>query len=103
MKYIVDIDGTICETVNKDYANSKPNKERIALINHLFDQGNEIHYWTARGSLSGVDYLPLTVNQLNEWGCKYTTANVGKPSYDTWVDDKAFNDKEFFNDIDNGF
>ena len=103
MKYIVDIDGTICETINKDYVNSVPNKDRIAEINRLFDEGNEIHYWTARGSMSGNDYLSLTVNQLNEWGCKYTTANVGKPVYDIWVDDKAFNDGAFFNDIDNGF
>lgn len=96
MKYIVDIDGTIFNTEGNDYENSTPILERIAKINRLFDEGNEIHYWTARGSTSGKDYLPLTIKQLNKWGCKYTTANVGKPVYDIWIDDKAFNDEFYF-------
>ena len=85
MKYIVDIDGTIFNTEGNDYE-----------INRLFDEGNEIHYWTARGSSSGKDHLPLTLKQLKQWGCKYTTANVGKPVYDVWIDDKAFNDEHYF-------
>ena len=99
MKYIVDIDGTIFNTEGNDYENSTPILERIAHINSLFDQGNEIHYWTARGSSSGKDHLPLTIKQLNQWGCKYTTANVGKPVYDIWIDDKAQNDKSYFDNV----
>ena len=51
----VDIDGTICtERPNiaksaVDYEAAKPLKERIDIINKLYDEGNEIHYWTARG------------------------------------------------------
>lgn len=96
MKYIVDIDGTIFNTEGNDYENSTPILERIEKINRLFDEGNEIHYWTARGSSSGKDHLPLTLKQLKQWGCKYTTANVGKPVYDVWIDDKAFNDEHYF-------
>lgn len=103
MKYIVDIDGTIFDTNGNDYENTVPMHERITEINKLFDQGHEIHYWTARGSASGKDYLALTVRQLNQWGCKYTSANVGKPVYDVWIDDKAFNDKAYFNEVDSEF
>ena len=51
MKYVVDIDGTICKTKGSDYENSKPIKERIQKMNELFDEGHEIHYWTARGGI----------------------------------------------------
>ncbi len=37
--------------------------------------------------------------QLKQWGCKYTTANVGKPVYDIWIDDKAQNDKSYFDNV----
>lgn len=96
MKYIVDIDGTICSNTDGDYANAKPYDSRIAFFNQLFDLGYEIHYWTARGSSSGKDWKELTLNQLKEWGVKYTSADTGKPSYDIWIDDKAINANEFF-------
>jgi hypothetical protein len=100
MKYIIDIDDTICTTVNKDYFNSVPIKSRINNLNLLYDKGHEIHYWTARGSSSGIDWTKFTLRQLDEWGCKYTTAKCGKPSYDFWVDDKAINDSSFFRELD---
>ena len=67
--FIVDIDGTICtesfnEDGSKNYKNAKPNLERINIINKLFDDGNEIHYWSARGSLTGIDHKQLTTEQL---------------------------------------
>lgn len=96
MKYIIDIDDTICHTINKQYTNSAPYYDRIEKINQLYDEGHIIHYWTARGSSSGIDWLEHTTKQLNEWGCKYHEVAVGKPSYDVWIDDKAINDKEFF-------
>jgi len=96
----VDIDGTICSTdSDHNYNNSVPNKQRISKINDLYNNGNEIHYWTARGSSSGKDWYDLTVRQLNEWGCLYTTVSVGKPSYDVWIDDKALNADLFFDGI----
>lgn len=89
MKYIVDIDNTICDNKNSDYPNSEPRLRIIDNINRLFDQGHEIHYWTARGGSSGKDWHDFTVKQLAEWGCKYTSFRSDKPSYDVWVDDKA--------------
>lgn len=96
MKYIVDIDGTICNNTNGDYANARPYLNRIQHFNQLLEQGHEIHYWTARGSSSGLDWTALTLQQLADWGAKYTTANTGKPIYDQWIDDKAINVEHYF-------
>lgn len=100
MKYMVDIDGTICsDTDNGRYADAKPYQDRIAFFNQLYDAGYEVHYWTARGSVSKKDWTELTLNQLKEWGVKYTTANTGKPAYDIWIDDKAFNANQLFSKV----
>jgi hypothetical protein len=96
MKYIVDIDGTICTPTNGDYVTAEPYLQRIEYFNMLYDAGNEIHYWTARGSNSGKDWLELTLEQLNNWGVKYTAVKTGKPVYDVWIDDKAFNVGTYF-------
>lgn len=98
-KYIVDIDGTICSQYpGSEYNHAKPYLRRIHQLNKLFDEGHEIHYWTARGSSSGKDWKDLTEAQLKWWGCKYTTVSLGKPSYDVWIDDKAFSPEQFFED-----
>lgn len=96
MKYMVDIDGTICYSSRGDYKKAQPDMARIAKINELFDQGHEIHYWTARGGRTGIDWSELTKQQLDEWGCKYTSFNMNKPSYDVWIDDLAVNARDFF-------
>ena len=96
-KYIVDIDGTICtDTYSGNYHNAKPIKERISHFNKLYNDGNEIHYWTARGSSSGKDWTELTNEQLKMWGVKYTSLKLGKPAYDLWIDDKAINVEAYF-------
>lgn len=96
MKYIVDIDGTICNNTYGAYETAEPIVDRINYFNQLFDQGHEIHYWTARGGNSGIDWRELTLKQLADWGVKYTTARTGKPAYDLWIDDKAINVEEYF-------
>jgi hypothetical protein len=101
MKYMVDIDNTICISKNSDYANSLPIKKRIKTLNSLYDVGYEIHYWTARGMSSGKDWRDLTIEQFKKWGVKYTSLNFNKPSYDVWIDDKAINSEDFFNDLNN--
>ena len=98
--YIVDIDDTICRTpkINNrpQYDQSEPIQYRIDMINDLYDAGNTIIYWTARGSSSGIDHTELTQKQLASWGVKCHDIRLGKPSYDIWIDDKAFNDEAFF-------
>jgi histidinol phosphatase-like enzyme len=99
VKYVIDIDGTICSPKGiGGYAESIPFKSRIARINELYDAGNYIVYWTARGMDSGVDYTELTHKQLAEWGAKFDELKMHKPSYDIWIDDKAFNADDWFNE-----
>ena len=83
-KIFVDLDKTICNTISKDYLNSTPIKERIEFINNLKKEGNEITIWTARGSLSGIDYSELTKKQLDEWGVLYDNIIMKKPDYDIY-------------------
>ena len=44
--------------------------------------------------MSGKDLLQITREQQQEWGCQYTSANVGKPAYDILIDDKAWTSVE---------
>jgi len=86
----VDIDGTICNNKNSDYPNSIPIKENIEKINKLFNEGNTIIYWTARGRTSGIDWTELTNKQLREWGCLFNEIICNqKPNYDLLICDKT--------------
>ena len=88
----VDIDETICfyEGVKRLYKNAIPKYNNIDKINKLYDEGNHITYWTARGSTSGNDYYELTKKQLVDWGCKYHELRTGeKPYYDLLICDKT--------------
>jgi hypothetical protein len=96
MKYMVDIDGTICYNENSNYEDSRPDQFRIIKLNKLYNDGHEIHYWTARGGNSGKDWTELTHQQLKEWGVLYTSITMKKPVYDVWIDDRAINAKDFF-------
>ena len=92
---LVDIDETVCFYSGKRRYNlSEPNYKNIAKVNRLYDEGWKIVYWTARGSVSNVDYTKHTESQLNEWGCKYHELITGtspnpKPHFDLVIDDKA--------------
>lgn len=92
---LVDIDETICFYPGiRKYNLATPNNENIAKINKLYDEGWKIVYWTARGSMSGINFKEFTIKQLNDWGCKYHDVITGtssnpKPFYDMIIDDKA--------------
>lgn len=91
MRVYVDIDETICfYDGEREYSNALPNKEHIGKINKLYDEGHTITYWTARGSVTGIDWYDVTKKQLDEWGCKYHHLSVGeKPAYDLLICDKT--------------
>ena len=104
MKYVIDIDGTICVTKLGDYGNSTPIDYRINFINQLYGRGNYIVYFTARGmNSSGEDPLVakynwenFIYNQLQNWGAKFHQLILGKPSADFYIDDKFISIKNFF-------
>ena len=91
MKIYVDIDETICFYKDKrHYPDAIPNFENIAKINKLYDEDNYIVYWTARGTVTGIDWSLTTADQLDEWGCLYHELITGeKPDYDLLICDKT--------------
>lgn len=98
MRYVIDIDDTICYYDEKtlDYMLAKPKLDRIKYINQLYDNGNEIVFQTARGFKTGIDWREVTENQFREWGVKYDELYFNKSYGDIYIDDKAMNDKDFF-------
>ena len=100
MLIYVDIDDTICHyrTVSDklDYQNAIPYENRIQKINDLYDKGNQIVYWTARGTVTQKLWFDITYQQLKEWGCKFHELRMGKPAYDLFIDDKNINSERYF-------
>ena len=91
MNIYVDIDETICfYEGEREYPLAKPNLENIKKINTLYEEGHIITYYTARGSVTGIDWYDLTKKQLNDWKCKHHNLSVGeKPAYDLLICDKT--------------
>jgi hydroxymethylpyrimidine pyrophosphatase-like HAD family hydrolase len=90
MKIYVDIDGTICNTVEGRYDTASPIPENIKKINRLHEQGHHITYYSARGQRSQTDYTALTLSQLKTWGCKFDNIVMNhKPDYDLMICDKT--------------
>lgn len=106
MKYIFDIDGTICSLTNGDYEKAQPFSSRIEKINKLYEEGNQIILFTARGmgrtndnQMEAINmFYNLTLNQVTKWGLKFHRLVLGKPSGDIYIDDKGVKDNEFFAD-----
>ena len=108
MRYCVDIDGTICSpTIGRDYENAQPWQHRIDVINNLYEDGDYIIYFSARGmgrfagdpdagAKASAILFELTKEQLDSWGCKYHELILGKPHADYFIDDKGINSNEFF-------
>ena len=94
MTIYCDIDNTICRTEGNDYENAVPIQENIDKINKLFDEGNVIVYWTARGNTSGRDWHSFTLKQLYSWGCNFNSLSMDKPSFDRIIDDRALKIEE---------
>lgn len=88
-RFVFDIDGVIAELEpNNNYKLSTPNAQMINVINRLYDMGNQIILFTARGYVTGKDWSDTTKEQLKLWGVKYHELHFGKPNADYYVDDK---------------
>lgn len=93
----VDVDETICRSPeDRDYSKAIPIIDHIHKINELYDAGNTIVYWTARGTGTGIDWREVTENQFKKWGVKHHELRFGKPVYDLFIDDKNINSERFF-------
>ena len=91
MIYCFDIDGTICTSVeNSDYESAMPIEIMKTTINNLYESGNTIKFFTARGCVSGKDWTEVTKRQLDSWGFKYHELIMNKkPHADCFVDDRG--------------
>lgn len=98
MKYIIDIDNTICKEEGP-VITRQPWKGRIEKINQLYDDGHIIIFYTARGNKSGrgeAYYGPITRAQLDAWGVKYHELYFKPFDGDVFVDDRSIHPDEFF-------
>lgn len=88
-RFVFDIDGVIAKIQKEnDYSKSEPNLPMIQVVNQLYQMGNEIILFTARGYVTGINWEETTKNQLKEWGVSYKELHFGKPNADYYVDDK---------------
>ena len=100
-QFVFDIDGVIAEFNPKlDYNTSGPNTRMIKIVNHLYDTGNRIVLFTARGYKTGIDWEEVTKKQMETWGVKYHELKFGKPNADYYIDDKMLDMNMLYNFFD---
>ena len=97
--YCFDLDGTLCTNTEGEYESAVPFPERISKVNALYEEGSNILIYTARGTVTGIDWRKLTEKQLSLWGVKYHELRLGKPFADVYIDDRAISDGDFFNGL----
>ena len=105
ISFVFDIDDTICNNKNRDYANAIPIKEVIDKINYLYDNGATIKLYTSRGMVSCNGDIEKIIAKNNDilrrWLAKnkvqYHELIFGKPLGDLYIDDKAMNVRDFKN------
>jgi hypothetical protein len=88
MQIIIDMDGTIC-TEEKMFSRSlaKPLLNSIKNINKLYEDGHTIIIYTARSWME----FEMTTEWLQNHYVKYHQLMMGKPIGDLWIDDRAVN------------
>ena len=78
--FIIDIDGTICESIPNELGvekmrHAKPYNDSIRMINKLYDDGNFVCFFTARTD----EHLAVTKEWLKKHGVKYHSLIMNKP------------------------
>ena len=102
----MDLDDTICSTLNGDYVNSKPSNRVIQRIREYKKQGFDIVIFSSRNMRTyennvgkiNIYTLPNIVEWLNKHNVPFDELVVGKPwcGFDGfYVDDKAIRPSEF--------
>jgi hypothetical protein len=95
--YVFDLDGTLCDTRGRNYADAIPSRDRIAHVNRLHDAGARILIDSARGSVTGENWQERTEAQLAAWGVSYDRLRTGVKFFgDLYIDDKAITSGMFF-------
>lgn len=95
MIFCFDIDGTLCTNTDGEYEAAEPIHHMIGQVNALYDSGNRIVLFTARGGTTGIDWRDLTASQMKDWGVKHHELIMGKPQADVYIDDKGLSIAEW--------
>lgn len=108
--YAFDLDDTLCtrphelEYLGEDkYKHCSPIPIMVEKLNNLYDQGNTIYIYTARGmsyfkgdiNIIHEKLYDSTLKSLSEWGIKHHGLFMGKIHYDFLIDDKSMLPKDF--------
>lgn len=102
-RFVFDIDGVVAQfEPNLNYAEVGANERMVRIINHLYELGNEIVLFTARGYVTGIDWSDTTKEQLERWGVKYHQLLFGKPNADYYIDDKMLDMEQLYHIFDQG-
>jgi len=97
LRFVFDLDGTLCDTESTDYERAVPKTRRIRHVNNLYRAGHYIIIDTARGTETGQHHRALTEAQLKTWACPYHELHVGRKPYGhIYVDDHAIGADHFF-------
>lgn len=99
----VDVDDTICQTTNRDYANSVPIEPMVARLREARALGYHIVLHTARGQgrsngswQNVADEVRSEVTAFCErYAIPFDALVLGKPWARWYVDDKAIRPDEF--------
>lgn len=105
-RIIMDLDDTICSTVDGDYANSEPKLDVIERMREFKVLGFEIVISTSRnmrtysGNIGKINAntLPVIIGWLTKHQVPYDEIYTGKPWCGTegfYVDDRAIRPQEF--------
>jgi len=105
-RLIIDLDDTICQTTDGDYANSRPIPEIVDRLREYQLQGFEIVINTSRnmrtydGNIGKIaaNTLPIIVDWLKKHDIPFDEIHIGKPwcgQEGFYVDDRAVRPSEF--------
>ena len=112
LEHYARLQNFIEERIREDIYPEPPSKlhteitqQMIERVNKLYDEGNTIYIYTARGmgqykgDLVQVynNLYVLTLDSLTKWGIKHHGLIMGKLHYDYLIDDKAMSLNEFSN------
>lgn len=90
-----DIDGVIASIApENDYNLSLPRERVIERIRQFHQNGYRIILFTARGTMTGIDWRRVTERQMREWQVPYDQLCFGKPAADYYIDDRALRPDE---------